>query len=124
MKDLELSPKTGNNYGQGNLDLVFQEGHLMEVENNDVIKQAITKMTIASTHTDGYGMAIRELRGTKELVILRSMLLVRLMRGLYLISQWYNVPIRLKNVTSSVYEGEMKIDIEVKIQNQSVSVNV
>jgi hypothetical protein len=120
MKDLKLCPKTGNNYGGGDLDFQYKEGKLMLVEGNNVIPQAVLKMTIASVNKyNSYGAAIKEFRGSKEIVPLRIAVIARILRGVDLISKWYSVPIELKDFdiiqepTASDFHIRMKINEEL-----------
>jgi len=128
MKDLLLAPKTwpnDTNYGGGNLDLIVQEGHLLEVEEDDMVPQAVLKGTISPVNpVNGYGVAVSELRGTKEVVPLRMTIITRLLRTVSLIAKWYSADIKLKkfNIWTDPVESSFNFQFEVNERFISMAV--
>lgn len=119
MKDIKLCPKNTEqaNYGSGCLDFQIQEGHLQFVGGEDVIVQSVLKSTIASLNPNsGYGVAVSEFRGTKEIVPLRCAVMVRILRNAAIIGNWYGVKIRIskldirQNPASANFELTMEVN--------------
>lgn len=116
MKDIKLTPKSGENYGNGNLDFEIREGHLIFVEDKDMIVQAVIKLTISKLQPKtGYGVSVRDFRGTKEIVPLRTGITVRLLRGLSLLERWYGKKIDIE---------AMDIDLDPVSSNFTISLRV
>lgn len=100
MKEVKLVSKKENpdDFGGGNLDWEILEGQTQELEDDNVIAQAMKKMTIATMDpVSGYGVSINEFRGYKELVPFRLGVIMRIMRSSAILSQIYHEPIEIQD---------------------------
>jgi len=121
MKELKIYPRSGTNFGPGDLDIQIQEGHLMFVEDDDVVPQAIIKMTISSLHPKiGYGVALREFRGTKEIVPLRTAIMLRILKGISLITKWYGKTITIKSVDIIDDPAEANFRLKINVNGLNI----
>jgi len=128
IRDLLLAPRgypDDKNYGPGYLDIIAQEGHLLEVSGNDVVPQAVLKATIAPLNTaNGYGVAIKEFRGTKNIVPMRLAVITRLLRNVAIISKWYSTDIEITDFDIFTTPVESSFKIELRVNETLITASV
>lgn len=101
MKEVKLISRKSdpNDFGGGNLDWEVLEGQTTQIEDDNVICQAIKKSTIATRDGDiGYGVGINKLRGTKDVIVFRLMIITRILQTISLLSKWYQTNIEIKSL--------------------------
>lgn len=129
MKEVKLVSKKTNpdDFGGGDLDWQILEGQTQQIEEDNVIAQAIKKVTIATRDESvGYGVEISKFRGMgREVIPFRVAITVRVLQAIALISKWYHTSIDIEgldihatdNVNShfvfklKIGQGEMQITV-------------
>lgn len=127
MREVKLvSKKTDpDDFGCGNLDWEILEGQTQELENDNVIAQAMKKATIASLDgVCGYGVAINEFRGMKALIPMRAGIIIRLLRTIALLSRWYYEPIEVQDLKITYERIGSSFTLLVKIGQGDVRITV
>ena len=116
-----------NDFGGGDLDWEVLEGHTTEIEDDNVIAQAIKKATIAKLdNVIGYGAAVHEFRGERELVPFRVGIMMRILRNISLISKWYHKPIAIEyfNIEDASTKTQSMFSIKLKINQGLIEITV
>jgi hypothetical protein len=122
MKDVKLVSKNGN-FGSGNLDWSFKDGVVEYVEDQEAVCQAIEKATISSIDpVSGYGINVRELRGQKDELAFRGILIMRILQTLTVLEKWYGTSFDLTLIDMSRGKDDINILVQTSIGEVKVVV--
>lgn len=119
MKEVKLISKKDNpdDFGGGNLDFQILEGQTQQIEDDNVIAQAIKKVTIATMDpVSGYGVSINEFRGSKDIIPFRVGVIIRILRSIALLSKIYHESIELEDlkITNEIIGSSFTIRLKIK----------
>jgi len=127
MKEVKLvsMKDDSDDYGGGNLDWEILEGQTQQIEDDNVIAQAIKKVTIATMDpVSGYGVSINEFRGSKDIIPFRVGVIIRILRSIALLSKIYHESIELEDLKITNEIIGSSFTIRLKISQGDVMITV
>lgn len=97
-----FSKRERDNFGAGSIDWELDGASFKVLKNKEeIIEQALLKSIISPMTDYGYGVNVKEFRGTKHIIPVRVAVAVRLQRSLEWINEWYEENVKIKKITIS-----------------------